>query len=77
MVELTEKQRETIKALHKSPSTIYSVALSLFGERYGIYASRAQGRLQTLKRLGLATNDGGFWRLTRSGRAALSEGDRA
>jgi hypothetical protein len=75
MTQLTKKIRDALVVLREGPQTVYDVAESLFNERYGITASRAGGRLQALKRLGLAANSDRIWRITDDGRAALADGE--
>ncbi len=76
MADLTRKQREALNELlsygRSGWCTAYDLASSLFGERYGITAGRARGRLMILKRLGLAENNSvGGWRITEAGCKAL------
>lgn len=75
-MKLTKKRAAALSALYKYPdgATAYDIASFLFGERYGIAASRARGRLMSLKRDGLATNGRrtGVWHITEAGRQALA-----
>lgn len=73
---LTEAQHETLTELSRYGLSgwcnAYDMALYLFGEGYGIFASRARGRLMALKRLGLAENNSsGGWRITDLGRRSI------
>jgi hypothetical protein len=74
---LTTRRLEALRSLAKYPdgATAYVIANDLFGEPYGIVATRARGRLSLLKQDGLATNDAksGVWRITPAGRRALKE----
>lgn len=69
--KLSQKLWDVLVLLYHGPHGVYDVAGSLFNERYGITASRAGGRLQALKRAGLATNDGRVWRITDAGRKEI------
>ena len=71
---LSEKMLAVLRLLAVSQVTTYQVSSSLFGEAYGIYASRARSRLHVLKRAGLASNLHGRWSITDKGRAALKGG---
>lgn len=73
---LSQKLWSTLVALSRFQSaTVYDIAGALFNERYGITASRAGGRLQSLKRMGYATNNERAWSITETGRTAL-QGDK-
>jgi predicted transcriptional regulator len=73
--KLTKKMRDALVLLREGPQTVYELSGSLFNERYGLCASRAGGRLQTLKRQGFVRLDGKIWRITEVGRRALAGGD--
>lgn len=73
---ISKKMRDALVCLGQGPQTVYEIAGSLFNEKYGLMASRAGGRLQCLKRMGLAANDGRVWRVTDAGRAALALGEK-
>lgn len=77
MGDLTKIQRQTLTELGlygpQGWCSAYDMARNMFGERYGIFGSRARTRLQTLKRLGLAENRAGLWRITPAGSTALEK----
>ena len=77
MSKLTRKQTEMLALLGncKKGANAYDLAGRLFGERYGIFASRTRGRLRVLQRLGFAKSalGSGIWHITPSGRSALGE----
>lgn len=73
--ELTKKMRDALVVIAHGPMTVYDVAGSLFNERYGITATRAGGRLQCLKRIGLVENKDRIWSITPAGRRALAEAE--
>ena len=79
--KLTKARRDTLAALatRKDGATAYDIAEIMFGERYGIIAARARGRLYLLKRDGLAVNDrlSGLWFITPAGLQALTESKEA